>query len=189
MDSREFLTAKFEKGFGHLDVDGDGELTEDDHVEMGRRVAVSLGYGQDSAEAERITGAYLRIWREVHLPFVAAGAAGISRSQFIASCHDLARDPQTARTVLGQVAETYLEIADLDRDGQISPGEFFAFQRGHFPGLTREEADEAFARLDADGNGTLSPAEFTGALVDYWISTDPGDNGNWWMGPLDLPRT
>jgi hypothetical protein len=37
------------RGFDHLDADGDGKLTEHDHVLMGKRVAASLGHPSGSA--------------------------------------------------------------------------------------------------------------------------------------------
>ncbi|MFF6793704.1 EF-hand domain-containing protein [Streptomyces filamentosus] len=188
MDGQEFLTAKIEQGFDQLDVDGSGVLTEEDHVEMGRRVASSLGHAEGSPEEERIIGAYTAIWREVHLPFLPAGSRGIPKDRFVASTRTLADDPEAARAALGGIAETYLQIADLDKDGRISPAEFLAFQRGHFPGLTEESAAEAFGHLDTDGDGVLSPDEFTSAVIEFWTSSDPAATGNWWMGrSVSLP--
>ncbi|MGW0122143.1 hypothetical protein [Streptomyces sp. NPDC003327] len=85
MTDQDFLTAKIELGFDQLDVNGNGELTEDDHVEMGRRVASSLGHADDSPEAQRIIDAYVAIWREVHLTFLPAGSRGIPKDRFVAS--------------------------------------------------------------------------------------------------------
>ncbi|MFD5255166.1 EF-hand domain-containing protein [Streptomyces bobili] len=188
MEKQDFLTTKIEQGFDQLDVNGSGVLTEDDHVEMGRRVASSLGHAEDSQEAERIIGAYTAIWQEVHLPFVPVGSQGIPRQQFVASTRTLADDPETAAATLGRLAETYLAIADTNQDGRISPEEFLAFQRGHFPQLTEERAAEAFRHLDTDGDGTLSPAEFTNAVIEFWSSPDPEATGNWWMGRLTVPQ-
>ncbi|MFF5703786.1 EF-hand domain-containing protein [Streptomyces sp. NPDC012794] len=189
MGSQDFLTAKIEQGFDQLDANGDGVLTEDDHREMGRRVAASLGNAEGSPAEERIVAAYLGIWREVHLPFVPVGGEGITKDQFVTSTRTLAENPEAAEAALGGIAETYLDIADIDRDGRISPEEFFAFQRGHFPGFTRERAAEAFAHLDADGDGTLSAKEFTSAVVEFWTSPRTDAAGNWWMGHLDFPRS
>ncbi|MET9346094.1 EF-hand domain-containing protein [Streptomyces termitum] len=188
MIHQDFLTAKIERGFDQLDANGDGVLTEEDHVEMGRRVASSLGHAEDSPETGRIVDAYLAIWREVHLPFVPAGAEGIPKERFVASTRALAQDPGAARAALGGIAQTYLGIADIDRDGRIGPAEFLAFQRGHFPELTEESAAEAFGHLDTDGDGALSPAEFTTAVIEFWTSPDPAAAGNWWMGRPASPR-
>ena len=84
---------------------------------------------------------------------------------------------------MGAAAEVFLAIADTDHDGQLNPTEFLAFQRGHFPGLTEADANEAFAHLDTDGDGLLSAEEFIQATIEFWSSTDPDAPGNWWMGP------
>ncbi|HEY8980611.1 MAG TPA: EF-hand domain-containing protein [Streptomyces sp.] len=181
----DLLTMKIARGFDQLDADGDGRLTEHDHVLMGRRSARVLGY-EEGSEAEReIVDAYVGIWRDVHLPF-AGGADAISRDDFIASTRSLADDPEAAAATLGRVAEVFLSVADADGNGTVDPDEFFAFQTGHFPGLDRATADNAFRHLDRDGNGTLSREEFTAALVEYWTSRDPEAPGNWWTGAHPL---
>ncbi|WP_185911087.1 MULTISPECIES: hypothetical protein [Streptomyces] len=49
----------------------------------------------------------------------------------------------------------------------------------------REKISRGFDLLDADGDGSLDPAEFESAVVEYWSSTDPAAPGNWWMGRPD----
>jgi Ca2+-binding EF-hand superfamily protein len=177
----DLLTAKISHGFDHLDLDGDGHLTEHDHVLMGWRVAASLGYAEGSAAEQQILDAYLRIWRDLHLPYIGAGTA-ISRERFLTSTRSLADNPAAARATLGGLAEAFLAIADTNHDGRIGPAEFLAFQRGHFPLLSQIDADEAFVHLDRDADGYLSATEVTEAIVEYWSSTDPDAPGNWWMG-------
>ncbi|XVS67473.1 EF-hand domain-containing protein [Actinosynnema sp. CA-299493] len=182
MPVNDMLKAKINHGFAQLDVDGDGLLTEQDHVLMGKRAAAALGHAPDSPPEQRIVDAYLRIWRELHLPHIPGGGTSLSREQFVASTGSLADDPDAARDSVGALAEAFLAIADIDADGRVSPEEYRAFQRGHFPGLTEAEAAEAFDHLDADGDGYLTAEEFTRASVEFWSSTDPDAPGNWWMG-------
>jgi Ca2+-binding EF-hand superfamily protein len=178
----DLLTAKISHGFDHLDADGDGQLTEHDHVLMGQRVAASLGHAPGSPAEQQIIEAYLLIWRDLHLPHVPGGGTVISKEQFLVPTSTLAADPAAARAMVGALAEAFLAIADTDRDGQVSPTEFLAFQRGHFPGLTEADANEAFAHLDTDGDGLLSAEEFARAIIEFWSSADPDAPGNWWMG-------
>ncbi|WP_026412808.1 EF-hand domain-containing protein [Actinomadura oligospora] len=182
MPASDMLTAKINQGFASLDADGDGRLTEDDHVLMGRRVAASLGHPPGSDAEARIIDAYLRIWRDLHLPHIPGGGTAITKEQFVVSTRSLAEDPDAARATVGALAEAFLDIADTNADGTVSPAEFLAFQRGHFPGLTDSDAAEAFQHLDTDGDGLLSPAEFIRAVIEFWSSTDPDAPGNWWMG-------
>jgi Ca2+-binding EF-hand superfamily protein len=180
--SDDLLTAKIAHGFDQLDADGDGRLTEADHVRMGESVARSLGHKEGSPAETRIVAAYTAIWRELHLPQLPAGEPALGRAEFMAGTAALADDPVAARAVLGQLAEAFLEVADTDGSGTVEPVEFFTFQRGHFPGLTREQADTAFAHLDRDGDGHLSAVEFIAGIVEYWTSRDPAAPGNWWTG-------
>ncbi|WP_280390594.1 EF-hand domain-containing protein [Nocardia brasiliensis] len=189
MSVPDLLSAKIGHGFDHLDVDGDGRLTEHDHVLCGQRVAASLGYPPNSAAEQRIIDAYLAIWRDLHLPHIPDGGTAITREQFITSTRTLAADPAAAAATVGALAEAFLAIADTDGNGSVDPGEFAAFQRGHFPGLTDEEAHEAFTHLDLDGDGRLSAAEFTQAIIEFWSSADPNAPGNWWMGRPDFAPT
>ncbi|HEX4722954.1 MAG TPA: EF-hand domain-containing protein [Pseudonocardiaceae bacterium] len=186
MPDSDLLAAKISRGFDYLDLDGDGRLTEHDHVLMGWRVAASLGYAEGSPAEQQIVDAYLRIWRELHLPHIPHGGTSISRERFLASTRTLADNPVAARATLGALAEAFLAIADTDHDGRIGPTEFLAFQRGHFPVFSQTDADEAFAHLDRDGDGYLSAIEFVERIVEFWSSTDPDSPGNWWMGRFDL---
>ncbi|BFV56433.1 hypothetical protein KCMC57_up15370 [Kitasatospora sp. CMC57] len=180
--SDDLLIAKIGYGFDHLDADGDGRLTEQDHVLMGRASARSLGHGEGSAEEAGIVAAYVAVWRDLHLPTLPPGSDAISRAEFIASTATLADDPAAAQATVGALAKAFLSIADADGDGRVDRDEFFAFQRAHFPGLDRAAADTAFRHLDRDGNGTLSAEEFITTTIEYWSSRDPQAPGNWWAG-------
>ncbi|ALG12794.1 EF-hand domain-containing protein [Kibdelosporangium phytohabitans] len=182
----DFLSAKISRGFDMLDADGNGVLDEDDHVAMGKRSAEALGHSAGSPEQQRIVDVYLRIWREVHLPHLPPGQTAIGREEFIAATAALAGDPAAARATLGAVASAFLEIADIDSDGRITPAEFRTFQHAHFPELSRADADIAFAHLDVDGDGCLTPGEFVDATIGYWTTTDPDAPANWWLGPIRL---
>ncbi|MFE2104501.1 EF-hand domain-containing protein [Kitasatospora sp. NPDC059463] len=180
--SEELLLARINHGFDHLDADGDGLLTEHDHVLMGRAVARSLGHTEGSAAEQRIVAAYLAIWRDLHVSHLPIGTTAISRRQFVASTRALADDPVAARTVFGALAEAFLAVADVDGSGTVDAGEFFVFQRGHFSALSRDDTDEAFHRLDLDGDGTLSAEEFISGLIEFWTGRTPEAPGHWWAG-------
>jgi hypothetical protein len=176
------LTAKIEYGFDQLAARSGGILDGPAHVAMGRRAAAAIGYALGSPDEGRMIEAYLRIWDRMHLPHVEAGSRGLSKEEFVESNLAVADDPAARGATLGALAETFFELADADGDGRIDGAEFWAFQHGHFPDVGRADLAEAFAHLDADGDGYLSREQFTTAIVEYWTSRDPDAAGNWWLG-------
>ncbi|RRR99606.1 EF-hand domain-containing protein [Glycomyces terrestris] len=180
--TEDMLTAKIAHGFDHLDADGDGLLSEDDHVLLGKRAAAELGHAPGSPEESWIINAYLAIWNGLHRPHLPEGIDAIDKATFVASTRTLAEDPEAAEATVGQLARTFHAIADADASGDVSREEFKSFSRSHFPGLSDEDIATAFKHLDLDGDGTLTEEEFVAAIVEYWSSTDPDAPGNWWMG-------
>jgi hypothetical protein len=181
----DFLEAKVRHGFDLLDTDGDDALTENDHVLMGLRAAAALGYPEDSAAADRIIAAYVTIWRDLHAPHAAATGGRLMREAFVTSTLTLADDTAAAAATVGELARAFFAIADQDESGDVDRREFGLFQRSHFPSIADTALDEAFAHLDRDADGVLSPTEFATAIIEYWSSRDTTAPGTWWMGRPD----
>lgn len=178
----DFVTAKIRAGFDHLDRDGDGTLTEHDHVLMGQDVARTLGYAAGSAEEQAVVDAYLHIWNGLHTAHAADAAAGISKDEFTASVSTLSTDAGKADEVLGGLADAVMKAADADGNGQLSVAEYTAFVQGHAPGLADAEVREAFGHLDRDGDGHLTRTELRQTVIEYFTSADPDAPGNWYFG-------
>ena len=186
----DILTAKIEYGFDQLTTRSGGVLDGPSHVAMGRRTAAAIGHALGSDAEAMIIAAYLNVWREVHLPYLPAGSRGLTKEEFLRSKLALAGgDPAVREATLGTLADTFFALADTDEDDRVGRGEFWAFQHGHFPELTRAALDEAFDHLDADHDGYLSRKQFTTAIVEYWTSSDPDVPGNWWLGRPCYERT
>lgn len=77
--------------------------------------------------------------------------------------------------------ESYETIhsACSDEDGRI-PVDAFTSSCGRCRGLAH-----AFAKLDLDGDGYISAAEFTRLYLEFFTSEDPEAPGNWFWGPLE----
>lgn len=179
----DILTAKIEYGFDQLTARSGGVLDGPSHVAMGRRTAAAIGHSLGSDDEARMIEAYLLLWRNVHLPNVPAGSRGLNKEEFVRSKLALAAsDPAVGAATLGALADAFFTLADTDKDDRVGREEFWAFQHGHFPELTRAALDEAFEHMDTDHDGYLTRAQFTSAPVEYWTSNDPDAPGNWWLG-------
>lgn len=179
----DMLTAKIEFGFDQLTARSGGVLDGPSHVAMGRRAAAAIGYALGSQDEARMIEAYLNVWRSVHLPHLPAGSRGLTKAEFVHSNLVLSDGTEAEReATLGALADTFFGLADVDRDERVDREEFWAFQHGHFPELTRAALSEAFDHLDTDHDGYLSRRQFTSAIVEYWTSRDPDAPGNWWLG-------
>lgn len=186
----DMLTAKIEFGFDQLTARSGGVLDGPSHVAMGRRAAAAIGYALGSEEEARMIEAYLNVWRLMHLPHLPAGSRGLTREEFVRSNLALADGtPADREAILGALADTFFCLADVDGDGRVNREEFWAFQHGHFPELTRAVLSEAFDYLDTDRDGYLSRTQFTTSIVEYWTSRDPDAPGNWWLGRPVYLRT
>lgn len=62
--------------------------------------------------------------------------------------------------------------ADKDDDGRVTPAELFEPRR------------KAFAKLDKNGNGSLSFEEWAGRTVDKFASADKDRSG--WLTPVEF---
>ncbi|MEV4315132.1 EF-hand domain-containing protein [Actinocrispum sp. NPDC049592] len=176
-----FLEQKIRAGFAHLDADGDGFLTEDDHILMGQRSAAALGYAAGSRSEQFMIDSYLRVWRIVHQSHAIEGK--VSAEEFLAAMLALRANP----AVLTDLANALFSIADRSGNGRIDLGEYLAFLQGQAPNLPEAEGIEAFSHLDRDSDGHLTREELARAVVEYWTSDNLTATGNWLLGHIPVP--
>jgi Ca2+-binding EF-hand superfamily protein len=173
-----FLEQKIRIGFARLDADGDGFLTEDDHIMMGQRAAAALGYHAGSRSEQYMIDAYCKIWRTTHQPLAIEGK--VSEEEFLRSILSLQANP----AVLTDLANTLFTIADRSGNGKIDLGEYLAFVQAQAPNLAEADGIEAFSHLDKDSDGYLTREELAKATVEFWTSENPSATGNWFLGRL-----
>lgn len=89
---------------------------------------------------------------------------------------DANADGRVTRAELDASQSTRFQAIDANRDGFATPEEFKAsFEKQH-AARSEEMANQRFAKLDADGNGQISKAEFSAAAA-------PGDGPQGRRGP------
>jgi Ca2+-binding EF-hand superfamily protein len=183
MTSQAFLVRKIEASFDLFDADGDGALTENDHILMGQRAARELGHLPDSPKEHDAVAAFCSVWRELHLPRDTDGDGRIGRDEFVASTLALSADEALTHTTVGRIVDCVMDIMGRGENQEIGFAQYAAYVKSHGPGLSDDAIRQGFERIDADGNGHLSREELRQAVLDYFTSIDPGAAGNWFFGP------
>ncbi|MGW6059071.1 EF-hand domain-containing protein [Streptomyces sp. NPDC055189] len=181
MLAQDFLTAKMGHAFDLLDTDGDGILTEADHVLMGQRVAKELNHAPQSPQEEALVDAYRRAWQQAH-EHNADSAGNLTRSVYVSSVRALFSDTSLTDEVCDRVLDSLMSIVDINDTGEITPDAYRAYVLGQSPSVARDEVDESFQRIDRNANGVISRGELKQAVVEFFTSSDPGAPGNWLFG-------
>lgn len=184
MDSDALLDRKLARLFDQLDAHGRGVLTEDDHMQLARRVAEAFGHVAASAEAQRVRDSYLGLWHRLLAPADRDGDGCVHRAEYVAALRPLASDRAGYRQSVGAVVTEFAAAADGDGDGFLDLDEYIRLCRAMFPNMPRDEAIVAFHLLDTDHDGRLAHEELIRAVEDYVTDTAaPGAQ------PLGEPQT
>ncbi|GGV22139.1 hypothetical protein GCM10010260_72950 [Streptomyces filipinensis] len=184
--SETFVERKIARCFDLLDRNSDGDLSRDDCVALARAASNASGFAVDSADAQRIHDAYVRLWEVLLAPMDADGNGRISREEYVTAVTGLSDDPDRYADSLGVAVDAFVEAGDADRDGRLSQPEFVALYRATFPSLEMEEIVEAFGHLDRDSDGHITRQEFSENIREYLLSDDAEAPGNWFMGRVDV---
>jgi len=166
-------------GFYRLDVDKDGVLRQDGFVSLGQKVAEQLQTSQGSAQAARITQAFINLWEVFGKPADQDGDNAVSFDEFAQAHAAFLQNPHAREQGLSVDAALFAAL-DSDGDGRLSAHEYAAFLKPL--GVSPAEAETAFQHLDRDGDGFISDDELALDLWEYWNSEDRSAPGNWLFG-------
>ncbi|MGW6704049.1 EF-hand domain-containing protein [Streptomyces sp. NPDC054956] len=175
------LTRKMHYMFTLLDADQDGFLGEDDLAAVADRMAEVFPGQADRIRTLR--DALHRLWVD-HLAHVDPGGCRLDPEAFEQGIRrSVAASPVTLLETLHAGASAWLALTDVEDDGVIGLEEYLRLSQA-IGGVPAQRMEEAFRRLDRDGNGTLDPAEIDAAVVEFFTSEDPDAPGNWLYGPF-----
>ena len=166
--------------FDLIDADRDGYITEDDMPATGRRALDALGI-TDAQERAEIMALYSPIWEQLRADCDLNGDGRITRQEFTTAFTTGLGDPEAYyQRIFGPFVGRIAQMADRDGDGFIGADEYaglFAPQ-----GMDEHVLRAGFERLDTDGDGRISIAEFADAIAQMFLSQDPADPGPAVMG-------
>ena len=120
------------------------------HAALFTGLAVAIGLGAPGLARAQAMGQALMSEEEMGAAMMSAGEAAMARGG--------AGEARGAGTALREMAASP-EAADSDGDGRLGRAEIEAWMRARAARRIAARAERMIARLDADGDGMLDPAE------------------------------
>ena len=146
-----------------FDVDGNGYLEQNDYESLAHRLAEGFGVPMSSPRGQAVLDGSLALWHELLRCTDADGDQRISLEEFrFAVRAGALRDREGLDAAIVPAARAVLDLCDADSDGELDRDDLTRLLT--LCGLPAGQAGEIFTELDADGSGSLSLSELTGAL-------------------------
>jgi Ca2+-binding EF-hand superfamily protein len=161
-----------------MDVDQDGFLEEEDFEALTERWVGIRGWEPGSAGYDRMRSIMMGWWATLLAASDQDRDDKVSLDEVLLVVDRLhAMDAEVMGT-----ADCMFDAIDENGDGRIAVEEHkqvVKAWKGSDGGV-----DEVFPRLDLDGDGYLSRAEFRELWADFWRGDDPASPGQWVFGPF-----
>ena len=160
---------RLKQRFQKWDVNGNGYIERSDYEAEAQRIIKAFGETPTSPKARALLDAYLGMYDQMARKVGAR--QGVTEEQFIQYVESQMFEQGDAgfNRVLRPTITAIVNLCDTDGDGLVSPAEFKRWLNA--VGVPATEADQAFRKLDTDGDGNLSVEELTQAVKDFHAGT------------------
>jgi Ca2+-binding EF-hand superfamily protein len=176
----DFRRQKVASGFAQLDVNGDGQVESSDIDLLIRNHGEAYGFEPGSAEYEDLLSRTMAVWDQLK-QFDTDGDGAVSLAEYVAGWDAFLEQRDVFMGSMDQLVESFFSMADRNRDGLISEEELVMHWRAwQHP---EPKAREAFGKLDRQGKGGISKADWMLNLEEFYYSEDPEAPGTW-LAPL-----
>ncbi|MER7398059.1 EF-hand domain-containing protein [Streptomyces sp. NPDC000151] len=175
---------KFDALFEMFDREGQGYLTRERFFRFAEGIA-GLPPRGDNANAAAVRAAFEKWWKLLVPSGGSSQDTRIDRQEFVARMGSLVSSPANLDDAVLAVPDALMRALDTDRSGTLSLAEYRRIYT--HVGVDAEHCEEAFRRLDRDGDGAISHQEWRDALQEFFVSDDADAPGNQLLGPLRPP--
>ncbi len=174
----EFQRRKMAGVFDAMDADANGLLEREDFEALTERWVGIRGWEPGSSDYEHMRGILMGWWAGL----VAMGDVNNDGKVSFDELMLLVDRLGAMRAEVEATADAMFDAIDESGDGRISVEEHKQVVEAWMG--TGEGAEEAFPRLDLDGDGHLSRDEFRELWFEFWAGADESAPGQWMFGPV-----
>lgn len=169
--------------FRAYDITGDGAFGKDD-IEQGlAEHLTSLGVQPGTPEYERVREADMTIWDKIRDACNKEDDGRVMVDEYVAGMEKLMNNEEEFIPFLRILVQNYMDYRDTDKDGRITKEEYVTSFGSHY--TNKEGLEEAFQKMDLDGDGYLTSEEVQQLTYEFHYSDNPEAPGNWMIGSLD----
>jgi Ca2+-binding EF-hand superfamily protein len=180
----DLQTKKFSYIFTWFDQTGDGWLTRDDFEKIAG-LFTALTDENDQKNKVAMKKAFMHWWDLLLKSSEGTPGEKIGKEEFVRIMSSIIIAPENFENAVGGIVDALVAVLDRDGNGSLSQEEYVRMYDA--VGVPPASSAEWFKRLDLDGSGELSYAEFRQCLLDFYLSADPNAPGNWLLGAMDAP--
>ena len=159
--------ARIKQRFEMWDVNGNGRIERSDYEAEANRIIEAFGETPQSAKGRVLLDAYLGMFDHLATKAGVGPNGALTEQQFteVVESQMFEQGDAGFARVLRPTVSAMVGLADTDGDGQVNPAEFKNWLMAI--GVNSVDADDAFRKLDVNGNGELSVDELVNAVRDF----------------------
>lgn len=180
--------AKLSHYFRLVDVDGDGYVTASDWAEVGRNLASLRSLQQYTPEYDAILAVVGSIWARLVTNAAEPHRASLEEWLYNEDVNAVNNSEADYELFVNTITRGVFRLL-ANEDGHLGFDEYMDLVVSFW--VPPQQAMESFSRMDFEGKGYLTEAEFVDRVYEYHRSDDPEAPGNWLLGdwsPEVLPR-
>ncbi|MGW4213819.1 EF-hand domain-containing protein [Lentzea sp. NPDC004789] len=173
----EVLLHRIDTTFAHYDVNGNGVIELADLYALAHRLLRGFVEPTSSARGQELVETCDRFWDTLVEHCDVDRDGQITLDEYRAAMAAVFVDVDEFDDMFLEVSESLLALADTNGDGRVEEAEFGVLLRAR--GLSEAECGIAFARVDTDGDGSISLQEYMDAVYDYYTNPSEDTPGSW----------
>jgi Ca2+-binding EF-hand superfamily protein len=167
--------------FHVFDVNSDGLVSREDHVDIAGLASAHHGHAPGSAADKEFRAKLWPVWEALESAADRDGDQAVTLDEFLDYFDDVIDAPRGEVTEIHRFAvRGILDMVDLDGDEGLNRQEYEALLKVYR--IDERLAEISFPRLDLDGDGYISNDELMRLYADWFHGSDPQAPGNYLFG-------